>query len=88
MSATIFSQFLEDTEADVRGWEVEGCERGPEIFAEGARDCFLAVEGELGEGSVVLNSISLGGLAYTNEVGDVHLKRELTNTPHAASAGD
>ena len=56
MPFAIFAQLLEGRETDVAGarGEFDVCEGVPKVFAEGCRDGFLAVEGELGEGCVVL----------------------------------
>lgn len=58
MSLAILAQLLEGGETDVAGagGKFDVCEGVPEVFAEGSGDGFLAVEGELREGCVVLFS--------------------------------
>ena len=59
MKAAEFSKAAVGKEASLGSEEGEGTERGPEIAAESGGDGFLAKEGELFEGSVVLESNQL-----------------------------
>jgi hypothetical protein len=56
VSSSVLAQFLEDREANFAvTWQEGNLSEGvPYVFAEGGRDGFLAVEGELGKGGVIL----------------------------------
>lgn len=68
MQLAEFAEFAVCGEPEGGGGEGEGCEREPEVFAEGGGDGFFAEVGELGEGGVVLCEVEGGELVRVGVV--------------------
>jgi hypothetical protein len=76
----VLAQLLEGLQAGGASveWELDRCEGVPEVFAQGGGDGFLAIEGQLAEGMVVLLLLALGGelshMDFLEGWGDVYTR--------------